>query len=623
MTKSTFIKIAGFAVLVAASFGLASCDTIQNSQDGDLSEFRVPQGFTFATTENVTVNVRAAQIDAERTLIRIYDGNPVLGGNIVREVTLNAGQSRAVALNVGGHVRDNLWILSVLPNGLMSAHPVHFSGSSAQVDVVTIQDEDASGSAQQRVTGAAGADLNFVSSAQQAHAILNNTPGVVENDFELASRNAYQNMCWVFSGTQINGGSNAISGGHSLNTLNGGVNDETFPHSLISPWVEFDGTGTISFIAAASANNNNVGLSLFFVDEFGNPQTANPLYTHSFSGNSANQVVSATVEIPSDLVGIGRLMWNFTGTRPNIRGILDDIVIQAQNASDVVNGCVPMGGVRSQTEFVNHYPGEGVFGTLAFEDNWPGFGDYDMNDLVVGYNIREITNENDQIIRIEMTHKIRAIGGVLRTGFGYQFPFNPDAIQSVTGQRLSTGKVTNLPSGAEAGQDRAVVILWDNSTENMPTFSNVIRGRFNEYDVMESVITLTVPLERSQVGSAPYNPFIFIHGTRNGEPFGGRGHEVHLKGMPPTSLADTSLFGTASDITDPMRGIFYTSREGLNWAINVPVPLVHPLSQVPITEAFTNFKPWATSGGTVSRDWFVDRSDNLREDKVFRRPGNE
>lgn len=602
---------------------LTSCDTVSTSDDGDLSEFSVPQGFTFATTENVTVTVRAAQIDADRTLIRIYDGNPVMGGSIVREVNLNAGQTRSVALNVGGHVRDDLWVFSVLPNGLMSAHPVHFSGASAQVDVVTIQDEEVSGSTLQRGTSDTGNDLDFAIGAQQAQTILNSTPGVVENDFELASRNAYQNMCWFFSGTQINGGSNAISGSHSLNTLNGGVDDETFPHSLVSPWLEFNGTGTISFIAAASANNSNVGLSLFFVDEFGNPQTANPLYTHSFSNNSANQVVSASVDIPSDLVGTGRLLWNFTGTRPNIRGMLDDIVIQAQNVSDAENGCVPTGGVRSQTEFVNHYPGEGVFGTLAFEDNWPGFGDYDMNDLVVGYNIREITNENDQIIRIEMTHKIRAIGGVLRTGFGYQFPFNPDAIASVSGQRLNEGKVSNLPNGAEAGQDRAVVILWDNSTKNMPTFSNVIQGRFNEYDVMESVITLTVPLERSQLGQAPYNPFIFIHGIRNGEPFGGRSHEVHLKGMPPTSLADTSLFNTASDITDPARGIFYTSREGLNWAINIPVPFVHPLSQVPITEAYTNYKEWARSGGTVKRDWFVDRSDNLREDKVFRRPGGE
>ncbi|AXI99387.1 LruC domain-containing protein [Cyclonatronum proteinivorum] len=621
MKNNITSKTAGLAVLFAGMLLLSSCDTVSTSNDDPTGAFTVPKGFNFQTTTNVTLNLRASDIAAGSTVIRVYDGHPFMGGNIIRETPLTAGQSRTLNLSVGAHAQENLWVLSTLPSGLMSAHKVELSGSTAQVNVVTKRDESESDSGMLRGTFDDPGNHGFVTTGETAWAGLHGTGYTITNDFELGNTNFYENLCWVFAGGQVNGPS-PITGQRAFQTQN--PTENSFPNSVTTPWIEFNGTGTITFNWTQSGNptSRRAILGLYYSDVHGNADTANPLYIQAYSANQSGVVMNATVDIPAHLTGVRRLVWNFLEVGGNNRGSLDDIVISGTLATTGAPACAPTGGSANQTEFVNHYPAANVFGTLAFEDNWPGFGDYDMNDLVLGYNIREITNANDEVIRIEMTHQIRAIGGVLRTGFGYQFPFEASAVASVNGQRLNTSLVSNDANGTEAGQDSAVVILWDNSTENMPTFSNVVPGRFTEYDVIESTITFNNPVPKSEVGNAPYNPFIFVHGIRNGEPFGGRGHEVHLKGMPPTSLADENIFGDASDASDPENGLYYQSKDGLNWAIHIPVPFVYPRSQTAITDAYTNFKAWAENGGTAFPDWYVDVEGNLNEEKVYRRPQN-
>lgn len=616
MKNNITFKTAGLAVLFAGMLLLSSCDTVSTSNDDPTGAFTVPKGFNFQTTTDVTLNVRAAELDAQQAVIRIYDAHPFLGGNVIRETPIALGQNRTLNLNIGGHLRENLWVLSTLPSGATSVHKVEMAGNAAQVTVRTFNNVDGDEGEENAVARGFVPAPNFTEASSQGQTYLNAIGSGIFNDFEEGNRTAYQLLCWGFISTTVNG-SNPING--QWNMRSSQLSNPSDPNVLSTPWIEFNGTGTVDFSHRLAANNSsNVTMALFYTDSFGNPVTSSPLYTYTYSNTSGLQEVS--VNIPAELTGVRKLVWVFVGNGGNSRVQLDDIFVSGMYASDPDNNCEPVPSQGNQTEFVNHYPGENVFGTLAFEDNWPGFGDYDMNDLVLGYNIREITNANNEVIRIEMTHQIRAIGGVLRTGFGYQFPFAPTAIQSVSGQRLNNGLVTNTANGTEAGQDSAVVILWDNSTDAMPTFSNVIPGRFTEYDVIETTITFTSPISRNQVGNAPYNPFIFIHGIRNGQPFGGRGHEVHLKGMPPTSLADQTLFGDASDITNPANGVFYTSREGLNWAIHIPVPFVYPRSQVAIYDAYTNYKEWARSGGTAFPDWYLDIADNLDESKVYRRP---
>ncbi len=49
--------------------------------------------------------------------------------------------------------------------------------------------------------------------------------------------------------------------------------------------------------------------------------------------------------------------------------------------------------------FDNYFPAAG-FGSLAFEDLWPGKGDYDFNDVVVDYRFQTVTNALNQVVEI-------------------------------------------------------------------------------------------------------------------------------------------------------------------------------------------------------------------------------
>jgi len=189
----------------------------------------------------------------------------------------------------------------------------------------------------------------------------------------------------------------------------------------------------------------------------------------------------------------------------------------------------------------------------------------------------------------------------------------------VQGQRLDTGMITTNPNGTEAGQDKAVVIFWDESNKHMSSFANVIPdGNITAADTLNITVEFASPVSRSQLGSAPYNPFIFIHGTRDGQTHGGRGYEIHMKGQKPTQLADESLFGTYNDITDPAKGMYYTSREQLNWAINIPVSFAYPISKVSILDTYVNYRTWAESGGSSYPTWYLDEPVNVVENNVYR-----
>ena len=48
-------------------------------------------------------------------------------------------------------------------------------------------------------------------------------------------------------------------------------------------------------------------------------------------------------------------------------------------------------------------------------------------------------------------------------GFGLQFPFATSLVQTVTGQKLSSGYIKTNANGTEANQKNAVIIPFDNA----------------------------------------------------------------------------------------------------------------------------------------------------------------
>lgn len=257
-------------------------------------------------------------------------------------------------------------------------------------------------------------------------------------------------------------------------------------------------------------------------------------------------------------------------------------------------------------------PAENVFGSLAFEDMWPQKGDYDMNDLVVDYNFKAVTNVANEVIELEGDWRIRALGASHRNGLAIELPVAPEYIASVELDKIRSGSIALSPNGTEAGQERAVVVLFDNSHElfGRPGMVNTLPRSESVPPVQITFrIKFSKPVKLIDLGDAPFNPFIFVND---------RSVEVHLPGMPPTSKANAALLGKQADSSRPAEGRFYKSGDNMPWAIHLPEKFDYPLESRAIDKAHLRFSEWAKSGGTRDKDWFRNKGANRLPELIFR-----
>lgn len=264
------------------------------------------------------------------------------------------------------------------------------------------------------------------------------------------------------------------------------------------------------------------------------------------------------------------------------------------------------------------YPGSETFGTLVFEDLWPGKGDYDFNDMVVDYRFKHVANPQNLIIEMEIDIIVRAIGASFANGFGIQLDIPQSAVASVTGHRLHGGYISLNSNGTENGQSKATIIAFDNAFRLLThpgggTGVNTTPG--NVY-VQPEMITLTIefssPLALKDLGVAPYNPFMIVNGER--------GKEVHLPMHPPTDLADLSLLGTLHDDSDAAQNKYYASNHDLPWALNIPESFDYPIEKADIRNVYLHFDTWARSRGNHFPDWFKNESGYRNQQLIFSIP---
>ena len=251
--------------------------------------------------------------------------------------------------------------------------------------------------------------------------------------------------------------------------------------------------------------------------------------------------------------------------------------------------------------FTNYYPGKDQYNSLLAEDLWPSLGDFDFNDMVIDCNYKQVANAQSNIVEMFIKLKVRAIGATYQNGFGIQLPVLPSAVSAVTLTDQS-GVVKNI--GVEAGQDKAVVIAFDDAYKLLPSVGgsgvNVIPGNgWSEPKEIELHIVFATPQTVANLGSAPFNPFITINGDRT--------KEIHLPMAKPTAKANTAMFGTGSDTSNPATGRYYKSSNNLIWMMEVPSSFQYAIEKNDITKVYLKFGTWAESGGSQYSDWYLDK----------------
>ncbi|HRO42731.1 MAG TPA: LruC domain-containing protein [Flavipsychrobacter sp.] len=242
----------------------------------------------------------------------------------------------------------------------------------------------------------------------------------------------------------------------------------------------------------------------------------------------------------------------------------------------------------------NYYPSSTGMATVAFEDQWPIKGDYDLNDLVMSYRYKIVTNASGKVVQVNGTLELNATGGSFPNGFGIEFP-------------VSRSSVSGLTSGTlEAGQSKAVVILFTNMRTQASNWNTDPAQAPSAPETYSFTFNINNGPTLSNFGLSGYNPFIWNSDK-------GRGNEIHLLGQKPTDLANTSLFGTGDDNSSTQNERYYVTKTGLPYAIEVPVsPFYYPIEKADITQAYLKFADWAQSGGMSYVDWFSNTASGYR-----------
>lgn len=227
-------------------------------------------------------------------------------------------------------------------------------------------------------------------------------------------------------------------------------------------------------------------------------------------------------------------------------------------------------------------------GIVAYEDNWPHQGDYDLNDVVVKYNSVLTYNANNQVTSTEDKFTLLWSGAQYKDGFAYQL--NTDRGNVVT--EFIENPIPFEGQGLDASLPLATINLFlnaksaTNSNKQTPVYK--IKNTFNN------------PIDHSIFGVAPYNPFVIVHDKLEGPRT-----EIHLVNYKPTDKADPSLFHYAKDLSVPNQGIYYVAAESYPFAIHLIDAEEYSTTEMkPIDESFPDFAKWVQSNGAEYKDWY-------------------
>lgn len=261
--------------------------------------------------------------------------------------------------------------------------------------------------------------------------------------------------------------------------------------------------------------------------------------------------------------------------------------------------------------YISYYPSSSTFANIAFEDNWPKKGDYDLNDLVVSYRYTFTNNASNQVVDLKGEYSVAASGASFHNGFGVQLPVNASAVKTVTGQKAISNYITLAANGVEAGQTKAVIIPFDNHEALVKNpdgayFINTLASKANVTSSVATVnINFTSPVPASSLQVAAFNPFL-ISDMR-------RGYEIHLPGFAPTDKVTKTLFGTDDDASVVASSKYYVSKENWPWAISFSGAYSYPYELQSINSAYLHFGDWASSGGVNFTDWYSNTASGYRD----------
>ncbi|HKK09282.1 MAG TPA: LruC domain-containing protein [Bacteroidales bacterium] len=247
--------------------------------------------------------------------------------------------------------------------------------------------------------------------------------------------------------------------------------------------------------------------------------------------------------------------------------------------------------------YLSVYPAGDDYYFQLFEDLWPGLGDYDFNDVILRTKLHLYKNAQNTLIGGRVKSKVYWIGGGVPRGAGIEFfKSNEEGTQ-----------FTYLPQNNITFSEAENVSL-DNSVPNAVTLfdGEIINSLGGEVD-------FEFARENAEAGNI-LGMQVYIYRDRT--------HEIHMFGLPPTNVADMSLFRTDDDASpaswswEAGRNFsenegFYKTNNNLPWGIEIVAEEFYvPNEGTDMTIAYPQFRAWAESGGSKNQDWYKHPSQS-------------
>jgi LruC domain-containing protein len=298
------------------------------------------------------------------------------------------------------------------------------------------------------------------------------------------------------------------------------------------------------------------------------------------------------------------------------------------------------GSTPTNPEFPYVIPSGAVY-TYMFEDLWPLYGDYDMNDVVFKVdNFKTIIGAGNAVPEIQFDWTMEAVGASYPIAVALQL--DQTQASNVASVSYSSATISDYKqhvktfqvngAGVEIDETYAVIPLADevHALFGRTWFINTVSGR-DDGRTAPVTVTVTIryatPVDPLQVNINNLNFFIMSNVKKypvdNGN--GLRRREVHLVNYPPTSKADTSVFGYHNDNTPwtggPGNGKYtYISKQGLAWAISVPDDARWMNEWTNIREGYLQIEDWMR--GVLDPEgnplqWWAPNGENTDDAKLY------
>ncbi len=646
-------SILGLIVILVSLLSIISCNKVNNPtppQGGGLDELIIPDGFTFNTTTEYQINLQVigdGSAKFDRAKFFIYSGIPDSTGVLLASGGVDS-QGRYITSLSKSVIMDSLYISSNITG--MSLGMVYIDGDSFSHQ------------------------FNFSSKAPLIGGANRGMFTDIISDFEngLDGWQPYRDISIFTSdanNTPISGGPSGATDGFiwgfdTRSGLRSYLAPAKFAGDLYGQYIAYhyylgntdqarptqnniadiritDGNNVLAIdLSSTFQHEVNAGWQTIYckLDEtetsgsgwlYGNMST----WTTGNGGNSTPnssatnaQVIQILQNVTGVMIAPEYQVGYFSSNGPEFIclgkvGIVEDVTTfpilqQGQQPDDSDNDGVPNSTDDYPNDpdkaYNNYGPGEDIYGTLAYEDLWPAKGDYDFNDLVIDYNYNVITNASNKVVEIDGNYIVKATGAGFLNGFAIELPINPSTVTSVSGQQLSSNTFELSANGTETGQSNVVIPMFDDAHTLFGVTGFINTNPSSEYYTpveLNIIVELDGSMNISDLGTAPYNAFMVSNQRR--------GYEIHLAGQENTDKADTDLFGTSNDDTNPAISKYYQTSNNLPWAIHLPVSFDYPIETNSIETAYLKLVEWAESGGSQFPDWYLDESGYRNDNHIY------